>query len=220
MRLSTSSVMRRTVQRAAPSGGVLQTIAMIRCFSDGLRTWAAPGRGRSKSAASTPPCRYRAAILWTPAGVRRTSLATCGALRPWSSCNNAITRVVTRTCCSPFFSMLSTRSRSEARNRNGRGGRPIPWDAPPRSCVTYFIYSSRGRRPSPTFSTHARCVPSVRIYHHDSRHGCGHDTGQRTGVCEHANNNGMDAYHRIDYRGDRWKHPGAAPIASRHHWCL
>ena len=147
--MSTSSVMRRTVQRAAPSGGVLQTIAMIRCFSDGLRTWAAPGRGRSKSAASTPPCRYRAAILWTPAGVRRTSLATCGALRPWSSCNNAITRVVTRTCCRPFFSMLSTRSRSEARNRNGRGGRPVPWGAPPRCCVTYFIYSSRGRRPGP-----------------------------------------------------------------------
>ena len=38
LRLTASSTIRRTVQRARPSGGLLQTMATIRCFWDSSRT--------------------------------------------------------------------------------------------------------------------------------------------------------------------------------------
>jgi len=58
LRFTTSSVSRRTVQRARPSGGGPHTKATIRG-----RCWASskedlPGRGRSYKARSKPPCRY------------------------------------------------------------------------------------------------------------------------------------------------------------------
>ena len=43
-RFTASSATSRTVQRARPSGGLLQTMAMIRCFWLSSSTSAAPGR--------------------------------------------------------------------------------------------------------------------------------------------------------------------------------
>ena len=47
---------KRTVQRARPSGGLLHTIAIKRCFWLSSSTSAAPGRDFSYSARSKPPC--------------------------------------------------------------------------------------------------------------------------------------------------------------------
>ena len=44
LRLTASSATRRTVQRARPSGGLLHTIAIKRCFWLSSSTSAAPGR--------------------------------------------------------------------------------------------------------------------------------------------------------------------------------
>lgn len=55
LRLTASSATKRTVQRAAPEGGSLHTIAMMRCFSEGAKTSAAPGRVASNTARATPP---------------------------------------------------------------------------------------------------------------------------------------------------------------------
>ena len=49
------SATRRTVQRAAPGGGALHTIAMMRCLSEGANTSAAPGRCASNTARVIPP---------------------------------------------------------------------------------------------------------------------------------------------------------------------
>jgi hypothetical protein len=43
-RLTDSSAIKRTVQRARPSGGLLQTMATIRCFCGPSRISRAPGR--------------------------------------------------------------------------------------------------------------------------------------------------------------------------------
>jgi ClpP class serine protease len=56
LRLTASCATRRTVQRARPSGGLLHTIAIKRCFWLSLSTSAAPGRCFSYSARSKPPC--------------------------------------------------------------------------------------------------------------------------------------------------------------------
>src|SRR5487761_1079118 len=42
-RLTASSATSRTVQRARPSGGLLQTMATIRCFWESSRSWLGPG---------------------------------------------------------------------------------------------------------------------------------------------------------------------------------
>ena len=56
LRLTASSATRRTVQRARPSGGLLHTIAIKRCFWLSSSTSAAPGLCFSYSARSKPPC--------------------------------------------------------------------------------------------------------------------------------------------------------------------
>lgn len=43
-RLTASSATKRTVHRAKPPGGLLQTMAMIRCFSLSSSSASAPGR--------------------------------------------------------------------------------------------------------------------------------------------------------------------------------
>jgi len=68
-RFTASSVIRRTVQRAWPSGGSLQTIATIPCFSGVLSRGAAPGFDFSYSARSRPPSSYRWAIVRTALAV-------------------------------------------------------------------------------------------------------------------------------------------------------
>ena len=54
LRLTASSATSRTVHRAWPSGGSLQTMAMIRCFWLVSNTSLAPGRCFSYSAPSSP----------------------------------------------------------------------------------------------------------------------------------------------------------------------
>src|SRR6266852_4745291 len=55
LRFTASSATSRTVQRARPSGGLLQTMAISRCFWLSPSTSAAPGRCFSYSALSKPP---------------------------------------------------------------------------------------------------------------------------------------------------------------------
>jgi hypothetical protein len=55
LRLTASSAIRRTVQRARLSGGLLHTIAIKRCFWLSSSTSAAPGLCLSYSARSNPP---------------------------------------------------------------------------------------------------------------------------------------------------------------------
>ena len=81
-RFTASSAIRRTVQRAAPAGGALQAIAMIRCLMDGVSTSAAPGRGPSYRARAKQPPRYRRAILRTACDDRPTVRATAGERAP------------------------------------------------------------------------------------------------------------------------------------------
>jgi len=53
LRLTASCATRRTVQRARPSGGLLHTIAIKRCFWLSSSTLAAPGRCFSYSPIQT-----------------------------------------------------------------------------------------------------------------------------------------------------------------------
>src|ERR1700747_300055 len=57
LRFTTSSVSRRTVQRARPSGGGPHASATMRCRCCLSSKAAFPGRGRSYNARSKPPCR-------------------------------------------------------------------------------------------------------------------------------------------------------------------
>lgn len=66
LRLTASSATSRTVQRARPSGGLLHTIAIKRCFCLSSSTSAAPGRCLSYSAP------IQTALLITVADVSNT----------------------------------------------------------------------------------------------------------------------------------------------------
>jgi len=125
LRLTASSATRRTVQRARPSGGLLHTIAIKRCFWLLSRTSAAPGRCLSYSARSNPPCCTTANITYGLA-VSGTTLAICGALAPFANCSKATARRTTRTCWTPPFNRSVSSFWSFGAMRMLRGGRPIP----------------------------------------------------------------------------------------------
>ena len=61
LRLTASCATSRTVQRARPSGGLLHTMAIKRCFCLSSSTSPAPGRCFSYSARSKPPLLITAA---------------------------------------------------------------------------------------------------------------------------------------------------------------
>jgi hypothetical protein len=65
LRLITSSVSSRTVQRARPSGGGEPTTAIMRCCCCWSRAGALPGRAASNNPRSRPLPRYRLPICHT-----------------------------------------------------------------------------------------------------------------------------------------------------------
>src|SRR5262249_44396698 len=84
LRLTASSATRRTVQRARPSGGLLHTIAIKRCFWLSSSTPAAPGLCLSYSARSQPALLVTTANIAYGRGSERDyvgDLRCAGALR-------------------------------------------------------------------------------------------------------------------------------------------
>jgi len=72
-RFTASSATSRTVHRARPSGGSLQTMAMMRCLWLSSSNAAAPGRSFSYSARSRPPSRQRCPTFRIACGRQRNS---------------------------------------------------------------------------------------------------------------------------------------------------
>ena len=148
-RLTASSATNRTVQRARPSGGWLQTMAIIRCLSDASSSSARPVRFLSNSARSRPNSRYRLPIVRIACAANGTARDTLGALSPASSCSNASARKTTRTCWMPPFSICLRSFLSRGFKRNGLGGRAMPKYRSKHFRVELFVkISSGGQRPS------------------------------------------------------------------------
>jgi hypothetical protein len=87
---------RRTLQRACPTGGGPQTIATICWLWPGSNRRCLPGRGFSISAASRPSCSKRTAIARTALDESDRFNPTSAAVCPLSNCCSTKARRKTR----------------------------------------------------------------------------------------------------------------------------
>jgi hypothetical protein len=104
------------VQRSWPSGGLVQAKAIVKACCLGVSFGAAPGRGRSVRAASSPASTNRWRVRATVESPLCSAAAIASSVRPSAASKSVWARRTDRAAAFPFRVSAWSRSRSSTVN--------------------------------------------------------------------------------------------------------